>query len=559
MSGYTRQQTYIDGDVILAEHTNDEFDLLEEVFSTTLGHKHDGTVAEGPTIDLLSDNDNDTTIEVERTPDVDTIHFKTLGIDRLTIDNTGLSTFTGSVNFDSSISLDNNVAFQGEDTLSAAQDLIKMSAGDVTTVGNGTYPTEVLSATAFTIDVGGTDRIFVDGSNVGIGTVTPDQQLHVVAGNPTLKLEATNNNNAPKIDLFGKNSGGVVHNAAFNYTTGSSLRIYSDQTNTNPNSTIEMNVDGTKRATFNEDSQLLMLTGSAPLPTYSFDGDTNTGMYRITGDTLGFGTNGIERIRIDASGNVGIGDSSPDGRLHVSAGAGTLYLESTDTNNAPEFHFYGKDAGGTRRLFTTLNSTGSSSFRVQCDPNNVVGSSDIRLEVDGNASLFNVTTADIRVFTSNGDPVINDVDGVMFTSGGISHFSNTNGVALFVGRGASGQAARFHHAGSEVGNIAVNPGGTTFNSTSDYRLKDNIVDLDDAWERVKMFKPRRFNFKAEPNLTIDGFLAHEVQDVVPEAVQGEKDGEEMQNMDKSMLIPVLTAALQKAMERIEELEAKVNG
>jgi mRNA interferase RelE/StbE len=83
MSGYTRQQSYIDGDVILAEHTNDEFDLIEEVFSTSLGHKHDGTTAEGPTIDRILDDDGDTGIEVERAVDVDTIVFKTANLDRL--------------------------------------------------------------------------------------------------------------------------------------------------------------------------------------------------------------------------------------------------------------------------------------------------------------------------------------------------------------------------------------------------------------------------------------------------------------------------------------------
>lgn len=89
MSGYTRQQSFTGGDTILAEHSNDEFDLLEEAFSTTLGHKHDGTAAEGPTIDLLSDNDNDTKIEVEATTDEDIIRFTTFGVERARIDTSG--------------------------------------------------------------------------------------------------------------------------------------------------------------------------------------------------------------------------------------------------------------------------------------------------------------------------------------------------------------------------------------------------------------------------------------------------------------------------------------
>tara|TARA_R100000278_G_scaffold115844_1_gene94978 strand:- start:566 stop:1738 length:1173 start_codon:yes stop_codon:yes gene_type:complete len=99
-----------------------------------------------------------------------------------------------------------------------------------------------------------------------------------------------------------------------------------------------------------------------------------------------------------------------------------------------------------------------------------------------------------------------------------------------------------------------------YNVTSDYRLKENILDLSSAVDRVKNLKPKRFNFIGNENV-IDGFLAHEVQEVVPEAVSGSKDqvfedGQvNPQQMDASKLIPVLTAAIKELTARIEALEA----
>ncbi|WP_082849558.1 MULTISPECIES: tail fiber domain-containing protein [unclassified Sulfitobacter] len=80
--------------------------------------------------------------------------------------------------------------------------------------------------------------------------------------------------------------------------------------------------------------------------------------------------------------------------------------------------------------------------------------------------------------------------------------------------------------------------------------------MDGATDRLKSLKPSRFNFLVDPEKTVDGFIAHEVQEVVPEAVTGEKDGEEMQAMDAAKLVPLLTAALQEALARIEALEAR---
>ena len=118
-------------------------------------------------------------------------------------------------------------------------------------------------------------------------------------------------------------------------------------------------------------------------------------------------------------------------------------------------------------------------------------------------------------------------------------------------------------SGTTVGYIYSTSSTVIYYAASDYRLKENIVDITDGITKVKQLKPRRFNFKTETDQTVDGFIAHEVESVVPSAVVGEKDavddaGEmEAQMLDKSHLVPVLTAALQEAVAKIEALEARV--
>ena len=117
--------------------------------------------------------------------------------------------------------------------------------------------------------------------------------------------------------------------------------------------------------------------------------------------------------------------------------------------------------------------------------------------------------------------------------------------------------------GTEVGTIVIGVSSTSYNTSSDYRLKENVVDIDGAINRVKQLAPRRFNFIDDADRIVDGFIAHEAQTVVPEAVTGthnqvDADGNAvMQGIDQSKLVPLLTAALQEAIAKIETLETKV--
>jgi len=114
---------------------------------------------------------------------------------------------------------------------------------------------------------------------------------------------------------------------------------------------------------------------------------------------------------------------------------------------------------------------------------------------------------------------------------------------------------------SERGSITVSNFATAFNTSSDYRLKENVIPISNGIDRLMLLKPCRFNFISDDQ-TVDGFIAHEAQDIVPEAISGEKDqidedgNEVYQGIDQAKLVPLLTAALQEAIKRIEILEQK---
>lgn len=135
-------------------------------------------------------------------------------------------------------------------------------------------------------------------------------------------------------------------------------------------------------------------------------------------------------------------------------------------------------------------------------------------------------------------------------------YSNGNLVAFYAGT--------FPTSVTATGSIAISGSGTNYNVTSDYRLKSNIAPLSNAITKLKQIAPKTYTWTNHPNVgTVYGFIAHELQAVIPQAVTGEKDAVDengnpkYQGVDSSNLIPFLTAALQEAITRIEALEAKV--
>jgi hypothetical protein len=120
---------------------------------------------------------------------------------------------------------------------------------------------------------------------------------------------------------------------------------------------------------------------------------------------------------------------------------------------------------------------------------------------------------------------------------------------------------QFINGNGTVGSISTSGSNTAFNTSSDYRLKTSVESMTDATARLKQLNPVRFKFLADTSTTLDGFLAHEVQAIIPEAVTGTKDEVDadgnavMQGIDQSKIVPLLVATIKELEARIAALES----
>ena len=271
---------------------------------------------------------------------------------------------------------------------------------------------------------------------------------------------------------------------------------------------------------------------------------------------MSLGTNNTERMRIDSSGNVGIGTSSPSKRLHTvggdvrfdGAGGANTGILQIEPGSSPS-------DGAT----LTATYTGSGSY----GPLKIITGASERMRIASNGFvMFGKTTGG------------NNVSGFTFVPGDaeyssfVNNTSDTGARVMLINRqggGVGGRYIEFRYANGFCGSITANSStSVAYNTSSDYRLKENVVDIADGITRVKQLAPKRFNFIADSDTTVDGFLAHEAQTVVPEAITGTKDEVDddgnavMQGIDQSKLVPLLTAALQEAIAKIETLEQRLS-
>jgi len=235
------------------------------------------------------------------------------------------------------------------------------------------------------------------------------------------------------------------------------------------------------------------------------------------------------------------------------------------SNNAPKITFDENGADDPKaeiQMDQTDGSNASLIFKTEGS-----GTLAERMRINSDGDVFVATTVTNPGFGNNSDP------GHYLNHVGYAMHSRNNGTALFVARNDNtGSLVSFNYnGGGQIADITTNGSSVSYNTGSDYRLKENIINLTNAITRLKNLKPSRFNFLTTPSITQDGFIAHEVQEVVPEAVTGVKDevrtedgdmGEKtgdpvMQSLDVSKLVPLLTAALQELVTKVEVLEAEV--
>jgi hypothetical protein len=329
-------------------------------------------------------------------------------------------------------------------------------------------------------------------------------------------------------------------------------------------------------------------------------GDGYTSVGASTNSPLVFINNETERMRLDTSGRLLVGTSTARTNFNTGAEQSHIQLEGTTFNTSNLSIVRNSANDGTAAL--TLGKSRSATVNgntvvVSGDPlgfinfegadgTNMVRGASITAQVDGTPGTNDMpgrlvfsTTADgasspterMRI-SNNGDILFNTTTTNTFFSGGRvlaagdAQFTRNGATALTLRRMTSdGTIATFiPDNGNIVGTISVTSSATAYNTSSDYRLKENVVALTGAIDRINQLQVHRFNFIADPEKTVDGFIAHEAQAVVPECVTGAKDKVDAdgnpvyQGIDQSKLVPLLTAALQEALAEIESLKARVS-
>lgn len=228
---------------------------------------------------------------------------------------------------------------------------------------------------------------------------------------------------------------------------------------------------------------------------------------------------------------------------------------------------------GATKLAQVGGNTSTGTVAIDCDPDNVIADTNFNVNVDG-ARVLEIENGYLKVanYSSTSAIAANVAGNGQFwakTSQSNTYQMEAVGdeVVLRMNRSGAthGSIMQFRRNGVAVGSIDVDGSTTTFTTTSDERLKENIVPLPSQWELVKQIGAYNFNFKTEPEVQRTGFIAQWLHQQVPEAVNvpaAEQDDEGAINywgVDPSKLIPILLAALKEAQERIEDLEAKILG
>ena len=413
---------------------------------------------------------------------------------------------------------------------------------------------------------------FADGGKIRLGDSQDLQIYHdgsnsYIIDSGTGDLVINTNGNAISLNPNGGGEYGlrVINNGA--------VDLYHDNSPKLSTTATGVSITGTAIST---------TTGAASAPNFAVTSGALgvNGMFAPLANTLAFATSATERMRIDSLGHVGITESSSiDGRLHIN---------STGQNNASGINILLEcTSGGGRQWAHRISETGvNNGWYVIRDQ--TADKTRIQIHENGYFMINPINEqTHVRIGTTG-------AIGTGYAGFELIRTSDNYGV-MNIGKTYSGNAAavNFWYSASKVGSITYSNSATAYNTSSDYRLKENVEYDFDATTRLKQLKPARFNFIEDADTTVDGFLAHEVQDVVPEAITGTKDAmrdeeyevtpaveatydddgniltEEVpavmgtrsvpdyQGIDQGKLVPLLVKSLQEALTKIGELETRI--
>ena len=275
-----------------------------------------------------------------------------------------------------------------------------------------------------------------------------------------------------------------------------------------------------------------------------------------TSQILQLQTGGTTAVTIDASQNVGIGTSSPATKLHLLTPSATaVALRATNSVSYAEFQV---DASGYSQLISPggaqiFNTNGAERMRIDSSGNLLVGTATSpgssggfscpnQLFLGGRTSALTGSNSVINMNYSGGTIFGIMMQNLVTTTGNALTFINSSSVA--------------------VGSISTSSITTSYNTSSDYRLKENVATMVGALDTVALLNPVTYKWKADGS-DGQGFIAHELAEVCSHAVTGEKDAVDTdgkpiyQGIDTSFLVATLTAAIQEQQTIIEALTARV--
>ena len=410
------------------------------------------------------------------------------------------------------------------------------------------------------------NALFVDGAtgNVGIGTSSPSTLLHLGgANNKSVRLDTALGNAAFLTGWENTAQFGVNRNPATGVVTDSGkaaacVRMVGEAGNSyvTVETTSTNNATPTERLRIDAAGNVGIGTSSPAAALHlqgvssneqrtlrlAFDGTYYAELYQNGSGGLEYKTfgglphiwsqGGTERMRIDASGNVGIGTSNPSTALHINR------------------------SGAVDAALLLSNATASTAITQSADGNLYC------LNFGANSLIFGTNAAERLRIDASGNLLVGTTGGLLNERIRAEFAAGNTGITVSVASTAVQSHIAFYN-GAVVGSISTLGSATSYNTSSDYRLKEYVQPVADAISRLNALNPVNFAWKADGTRT-DGFIAHEVQAVVPQAVTGEKDAVNedgtpiYQSIDHSKLVPLLTAALQEALTRIAALEAKLN-
>ena len=251
---------------------------------------------------------------------------------------------------------------------------------------------------------------------------------------------------------------------------------------------------------------------------------------RLTFHTTADGASSVsERMRITSAGRVGINRTSPNGLLHMQSASGSnseLYIQTSAGTDESRICF-GDDQSSIAGQIQYIHNGNNMAFRVN-------GSEAARFDSSQNFIV--------------GGSSIGDQESTAIASTGDMTISRASGV----GR----NMIIFKNASSTVGSITTNTSATTYNTSSDQRLKENIVDAPSASDDIDAIQVRSFDWKADGSHQKYGMVAQELTTVAPEAVYTPEDPDEMMGVDYSKLVPMLIKEIQSLRNRVAELEGE---